>query len=247
MASLRKKYEGLVVDRSQEPVTTAPTTELAKPPEPIADTPQVPEPVKTESPVDTAAADALKARLAEAERAAEFAQQRAQQQTPQQQPEPETPRMDDPREQFEALIQHLPNRAKAWYRADPSWLTDPERAAHINYAHHVAVRETGTEGSDEYFDRMEHMLGLRNVSVAPPPAPERPRPEPVRPRYAGAPVSAPPTREVPSLSSGRTVNDRTPLTRDEREIARASRMTDQEYQQQKAKIQRMKVAGEMDA
>src|SRR5262245_38522036 len=254
MASLRKKYQGLVVDNSREPVATAPTEELAKPPEPVADAPQPAEVMaKTESnPVEDAAKSELLKRVREAERAAEFAAQRqTQQQPPQEQfaePEPETPQMD-PREQFEAVIQHLPERAKGWYRQDPELLFNPERAAQLAYVHHVAARETGGEGSDEYFDRVECMMGLRNVSVSPEiPQPERQRPSaPVRPRYNGAPVSAPPTREVPSLSSGRTMNERTPLTRDEREIARVSRMTDQEYQQQKERIRQMRASGEMDA
>src|SRR5262245_19853326 len=138
MASLRKKYQSLVVDNSREPVTTAPTEELAKPPEPIAAAPVPPEDLKDEDPVEDAARHAIKQRAAEVERASEFEKERTQQQAPQQQfAEPETPKMDDPREQYEAVIQHLPERAKGWYRADPSWLTDPERAAHINYAHHV--------------------------------------------------------------------------------------------------------------
>src|SRR5215510_2629401 len=113
MASLRKKYQGLVVDNSREPVATAPTEELAKPPEPVADAPQPAEVIaETESnPVEDAAKSELLKRVREAERAAEFAQQRqAQQQPPQEQfaePEPETPQTD-PREQFEAVIQQLP-------------------------------------------------------------------------------------------------------------------------------------------
>src|SRR5262249_22009171 len=109
MASLRKKYQGLVVDNSREPVTTAPTEELAEPPEPVADAPVPLEEPKTEDPVGDAANHAIKQRLAEAERAAEFVKERAQQPPPQQQfaePEPETPQMEDPREQFEAAIQH---------------------------------------------------------------------------------------------------------------------------------------------
>src|SRR5262245_17349109 len=116
MASLRKKYQSLVVDNSREPVTTAPTEELAKPPEPVADAPQPAEELaKVESnPVEDAAKSELLKRVREAERAAEFAQQRAQ---PQQEQfaEPETPQMEDPRDQFEAVIQQLPARAQAWY------------------------------------------------------------------------------------------------------------------------------------
>src|SRR5262249_62118259 len=107
MASLRKKYQGLVVDNSKEPVSTAPVTEQAKPPEPVADAPQPAEVIaKIESnPVEDAAKSELLKRVREAERAAEFAQQRAQPQPPQQfaEPEPQVPQMD-PAEQFEAAI-----------------------------------------------------------------------------------------------------------------------------------------------
>jgi hypothetical protein len=249
MASLRRKYQHLQVDNSKEPVSTAPVTEQAKPPEPVSDAPKPAEDIaKVESnPVEAAAKSELLKRVKETERAAEYAQQRAQQQPPPQQfAEPETPQMeDDPRERFEQAIAHLPERAKSWYRADPSWLMDPERAAHINYAHHVALRETGAEGSVEYFDRMESMLGVRNSSPQPEPQPssvERPRSAPVRPRYA-APVSAPPSREPASVVTGHYVNERTPLTREELEVARASKISPEEYQKQKQKMLRLKATG----
>src|SRR5262245_9610013 len=144
MASLRKKYQG-VDDNLKEPVTTAPTEELAKPPEPIADAPVPPEEAKTEDPVEDAARHAIKQRVAEAERAAEFAKERAQQQPLQQQrfaePEPETPQMEDPREQFEQSLAHLPERVRSWYRVDPQYLE--ERAAQVQYAHHVIRRALG--------------------------------------------------------------------------------------------------------
>src|SRR5262249_17988765 len=200
MASLRKKYQGLVVDNSREPVATAPTEELAKPPEPIADTPLIPEEVKTESPTEEAARKAILARVKEAERAAEFAAQRqAQQQPPQErfaEPEPETPQMEDPREQFEQSLAHLPERVRSWYRVDPQYLE--ERAAQVQYAHHVIRRELGEEFTEPYYDRMDHALGVRNVAPQPDLSqPERPRPSaPVRPRYNAAPVSAPPSRET---------------------------------------------------
>src|SRR5262245_17741089 len=83
--------------------------------EPVADAPQPAEVIaNTESnPVEDAAKSELLKRVREAERAAEFVKERAQQQPPQQrfaEPEPETPQMEDPREQFAAAIQHLPDR-----------------------------------------------------------------------------------------------------------------------------------------
>src|SRR5262245_4465246 len=143
MASLRKKYR-LEESHTDKPVATAPTEELAKPPEPVADAPQPAEVIaNTESnPVEDAAKSELLKRVREAERAAEFAQQRAQQQ-PQQQPEPETSQMEDPREQFERSLAHLPERVRSWYRVDPQYLE--ERAAQVQYAHHVIRRELGEE------------------------------------------------------------------------------------------------------
>src|SRR5262249_1326733 len=133
---------------------------------------------------------------------------------------------------LEQAISGLPLRVQGWYRSHPEFLTDPERAAQINYVYHVAARETGEANTDNHLDRMEHMLGLRHAEPLPEP---RPLPERsvARPRYNGAPVSAPPTREVPSLSSGRTVNERVPLSREELEVARASKISPEEYQKQK--------------
>src|SRR5262249_34894565 len=151
----------LVVDNSREPVTTAPTTELAKPPDPVADAPVPLEDVKEEDPVGDAARHAIKERLAETQRAAKFAQQRQAQQPPQErfaEPEPETPQMEDPREQFEAAIQHLPDRVKGWYRAEPRSLTDPLHASRMQYTYHAAAHEIGEADTDAHLDRMEHML-----------------------------------------------------------------------------------------
>src|SRR5262245_40865036 len=247
MASLRKKYR-LEESHTDKPVATAPTEELAKPPEPVADAPQPAEVIaETESnPVEDAAKSELLKRVREAERAAEFAQQRqAQQQSPQQQfaePEPETPQMQDPREQFEAAIQQLPPRVQGWYRSHPQLLTDPEQASLIQHVYHRAAREVGEADTDAHHDRMEILLGLRHAEPLPEP---RPLPERTvaRPRYQGAPVSAPPTREAPSLSTGRAANERTPLTREELEIARASKISPEEYQKQKQKMLRLKAAG----
>jgi hypothetical protein len=250
LVSSRRKYQHLQhhlqVDSSHEPVSTAPATEQAKPPEPVADAPQIPEPVKTESPVDKAANNAIKQRLEEAERAAEHARGRAQQQPPQQQfAEPETPAMeDDPREQFERSVAALPERQQAWFKDCPQELW-PERVKQIEYNHFVSARETGEIGTPAYYDHMDRALGVRNVSPQPEPAPspvERPRSAPVRPRYA-APVSAPPSRETASMTTGHYVNERTPLSREELEVARASKISPQEYAKQKEKMLRLKASG----
>src|SRR5262249_15922101 len=74
---------------------------------------------------------------------------------------------------------------------------------------------------------------------------ERPSRPPGQPPRMSGPVSAPPTRQAPSMSTGRAPNYRAPLTRDELEIAAASGQTPEQYQQQKERMLRMKAAGEM--
>src|SRR5262249_13633701 len=139
MASLRKKY--------QEPVT-APPTSAAKLPDAVADSkpPEMPE--TTESPADVAAKDAiaLHLRLKEMERADERnpapqTQQPPNAAEPQAPPQQQAPTLED-------VIAHLPERAKRLYRAHPEFATDPEKAAQIQYCHHVAAREVGEQFTD---------------------------------------------------------------------------------------------------
>jgi len=240
MASLRRKYQ---LD-ADAPVTSPPAAEPAP-----AVEPKPVEPMVESCPAEEAGKNRLREELLKMERAQQIAKQ-----PPQRAAEPEAPQQ--PQEPtFEDYIVHLPPRVQRWYRAHPEFLTDPERAAQIQYCHHVARREVGEEMTEPYFDRMEVMLGLRQhtqpngngrTESAPAPAPTRPmtvdRPT-VRP--SAPPVSAPPTREVPSYSTGRSPRHRAPLTRDELEIAAASGQTPEQYQQQKEKMLRMKQAGEL--
>jgi hypothetical protein len=118
MASVRRKYQHLIVDHSADPVTSPPASEAtAKVPDAV-EAPQAAEPIETKpTPAEAAAKSALKQRLEESQRATELVKQQTSH--PQYAAEPETPQMDE-RDQFEAAIANLPERAKAWYRADPS-------------------------------------------------------------------------------------------------------------------------------
>src|SRR5262249_48655080 len=137
------------------PVSTPPTT--AADPPPVEAKPP-PELAPSESPADKAARDAiaLQLRLREMERAEQLNRQ----------PHQPPPQAAEPRQQqpqaptLEDHIAHLPERAKRLYRAHPEFATDPEKAAQIQYCHHVAAREVGEQFTDPYFDRMEQMLGL---------------------------------------------------------------------------------------
>jgi hypothetical protein len=268
MASLRKKYQlGLETPRADAPAVAATPVEAAKPPPVAADTKPLEDIAAPEKPsaVERAAASALKQRLQEMINAETLASQQASSQ-PHLAAEP---RVQQPQQDpMEAAIASLPARVQRWYRAHPEFLTDPEKAAQVQYCHHVAAREVGEQFTDPYFDRMEHLLGfrqqqqqakpngngtgqvhigtnqkipLRNVQAAPA-APARNGGGPVR-QHAGPSVSAPPTREPPSMSTGKPLGRRVPLTEDELAIARNSGISPQEYQDQKEKMERLKRAG----
>jgi len=61
--------------------------------------------------------------------------------------------------------------------------------------------------------------------------------------YGGPTVSAPPTRNVPSFSTGRPMNTRAPLSAAETDIAQRLGISTDEYQKQKEKMEKLKAAG----
>jgi hypothetical protein len=136
-------------------------------------------------------------------------------------------------------------------------VTDPVKNAQLQKAHTIAEYLAGGEWTDGYFERLEHVLGLKQEPTNghtekrsvenKPSAPTRPMTvdRPPQQRMA-APVSAPPHRDVPSMATGRAPSYRAPLTKDELEIAAASGMTAEQYQAQKERMLRMKAAGELN-
>jgi hypothetical protein len=253
MASLRKKYQGNGEDKDAPPVTTMPPGTEAKLP-PIADArppPEMPEPES--SPAEQAAQTAIKQRLAEMERAEALTRQQQSAQQPQFATElaiePQEPEQQQPTTEHIIASSSLPERMKNWLRQHPDYVTDPVKNNQIQRMHYVAEYQAGGEWTDLYFDRMERLLGFKQD--APPngngaqqlvrPAVQR---QPVRQQqYAGPPVSAPPTRESPSMSTGRPVTRRGPLTQEQRDIARSSGISEEEYSRQLDRMEKMKAAG----
>jgi len=243
----RKRYVAV----EQSPVKDAPATAAtpqvaAEPPPPVAE-PTPPDPLEIKSSVEEATKNALRARLQEVQRADDLQREFVRQQT-RMAAEPQQP--VDPIEQ---AIANLPERMKRWYRTHLELATDPERAAQVQYCHHVARRETGEEFTEPYYNRMESMLfpsraqpGNGHAQSGPTEnkqpmnAPTPPRnAEPVRQQQyaAGAPVSAPPSREIPLLSTGRSRSARAPLTADELEVARQCGQTPEQYAHTKEMLQ----------
>src|SRR5262245_37609351 len=254
MASPRKKYQAQVEERKDTPVAAAPT-QAAEPP-PVTDKQPAEQPTES-NPVEEAAKSALRQRLQEVERADQLNRQQ-----PRYVAEPQQP--VDPIEQ---AIASLPERMKRWYQTHPEFLTDPEKSAQMQYAHWVARREVGEEFTEPYFDRMEQMLGFKQEQRPPQQPPQQPQqanyaparnlngdsermaaPRPAAPmnvaRQASAvPVSAPPTRDAPSMTTGRAPSEPMRLTNEELELARTLKLSPQEYAEGKKRMLREKGEG----
>jgi hypothetical protein len=218
-------------------VTTAPE-QGAKLPDPVEPKPL--EPPTEFNPVEQAAQSAIKQRLAEVEHAAEI--QRA---APAPQPEPEPPRVVDG-DPVEEAIRDWPERAKRWVRENPQLITDPEQAARLQYAHHIAARETGEQMTPRYFAAMESLLELPQAEPPPQPQPPPQRQAPPPPRPSGPSAgyySAPPHREAPSMSTGRPQSGPTRLTSEELDLARTLKLSPDEYRAGKERMLREKAAG----
>jgi hypothetical protein len=253
MASLRKRYAPAVAERPDSPPIAATPVASAEPP-PAAEAPKPLEELAPEkSPSDEAANNAIKARLAEMNRAETLQRAPPVQHYERVESRPPEPAADP----VEAAIAAMPPRVQRWYRTNPQLLTNPEFAARVQYCHHVAAREVGQQFTDPYFDRMESLLGFRQQQQPKPSnnghaAPAAPRPAPAAPPRNAAPprqqqynghMSAAPSREVPSMSTGKPMGRRVPLTADELQIAKNSGISPEEYSIQKEKMARLRAAG----
>jgi hypothetical protein len=263
--SLRKRYPPRVEspDRDEPPIASIPAAAAESPPPAASEVPKenVPSPASNDKPpsedipasatpaevvdpVRDAEQNAIKQRLREMENAEYLATSQRQQRLAieklQQQP--------SAAEQIIASS-GLPESAKAWLRGHPEYVTDPVKNAHVQKMHVVAEYQAGEAFSPAYYARMDALLGFKQGNgngAQQPSAPTAPRNSaPVRKQQYAAPVSAPPTREVPSMSTGRAPRP-TQLTAAQREAARFAGISDEEYGAQLRKMEQMKAAGMLD-
>jgi hypothetical protein len=247
LSSFRKRYRGPHSERP-EPVSTAPVSlgGVENTPPASEDTPASLDAIKSTegvepqsphektNPAEAAATSAIKQRLQEMERA-EGLQREAVNQHPRY--------ADESRQQpvtAEDVIAaaQLPAKAKDWLRQHTDYITDPAKNATIIALHDTAKRQAGnTEWTDDYFVKMEELLGLR------PQQNQRPAAQPVRQHGGPQHYSAPVQRNIPSMSTGRPTSFRAPMTADERQIARSAGISDEEYQAGKEKMLRLKASG----
>jgi hypothetical protein len=227
VASLRKRYrerQEFSSARSDAPVASTPRQanlppiSNAAPPEPV--------PVNA---VEEAAAQSIKERLAEQQRA----EQHRAAPSPQQPPFASEPQQHDDPIEANIAAAAIPERMKQWLRQHPEYVADQRKLDALKHNHWLARDEAGSEYSTEYFEALERLLGLRAPRQAPPiAAPQRQAP--------GPPVSAPPTRSAQSWSSGRPQQSVPSLTAEEAELAKTIGISPQEYQQQKRRMYELK-------
>lgn len=140
-----------------------------------------------------------------------------------------------PRQDFEAQIANAPEKAKIWLRQHPEYVTDPEKRAEAGVFHKRAIRAGFQELSPEYFDYIETELGLKQRQGA--------MDEDESPPKKSAVVSAPVTREAPSLGSGKPLSNKVTLTAAEVDMAQRLGLEPQEYARQKLKMAQLKKEG----
>jgi hypothetical protein len=139
----------------------------------------------------------------------------------------------------------IPPHIEKWARENPRYLNDPIAAAELQVAIMKSQRDGLSWESPAFIERTEQHLGLRRQPEKQPVTTryEPPQRQPVRQQaYKGPPVSLPPTRDVPSYSTGRPSAD-TRLTAEEAQLARTLGLSPQQYEEQKDKMRRLKEAG----
>lgn len=149
-------------------------------------------------------------------------------------PKQEAPRVDA----FESAIANMPPLVKDWMRAHPDYMTEQRKNAKIQALHWDVLDEGHAFGTQPYIEAMETKLGLRE---APKKAVEVEDDD--LPQRTTVVTQAPPTRDVPSASTGKPQSTKVTLTAEEREIARLNNITETEYAKQKIKMQQLKANG----
>jgi hypothetical protein len=242
MASLRKKYSTHFESAGKDgaPVTSPPKVTASELPPAVETKP--PELIEPQSPVDAAASSAIKDRLAEMQRAEQLAKA----------PPPQPQRAAEPSQQQP----EMPAAVAKWLAEHPEYTNPNDQIAQveISLATMKAARDGLTWNDDDFLPSIERHLGIAprtngHVESRPTPQPANVSPanhsasqrQQVRPM--AVPVSAPPTRQVPSMATGRAPSYRAPLNKDELEIAAACGQTPEQYAEQKVKWQRMKAEG----
>src|SRR5262249_41540373 len=245
MASLRKRYQDRIEagPRQNEPPVSTPPVKAAEPPPAVE--PKPIEQPQTESPADTAARTALRERLREMENAEALTHQA-------QQPQPQY--AAEPQQQQQPQQPAMPAQVQKWLAEHPQYCDPNDHVAQAEI--YTATLKCNRDGKSwdqpDFIPTLERHLGIAprsNGQQAQPHRPiEKPSPAPAAPpRYeaprqqrSNVPVSAPPTRDVPSMATGRPTGGPVRLTDAQREAARFSGISEEKYAEKLELMNRMK-------
>lgn len=142
-------------------------------------------------------------------------------------------RMEATRDPVDAFASQLSPRSAAWVRAHPQFATDPRLTQKMVAAHNLVVGDIPAD-TDEYFDKVESLLGLKKPAddLQEDPMGEAAQ---VTQRRSGSPPAAPVSRS--GTGNGQRPNT-IRLSAAEVEMAEMTGLTPREYAEQKAKLQK---------
>lgn len=135
-------------------------------------------------------------------------------------------------------MQGVGAEGKAWLKKHPDAITNAAKNARLQAAHFDALDAGHGMESPAYFEFIETRLGYRQ-----PPPQHRDDEHDDPPQHRSPIVSAPPSRDVPSPSSGRQSATRITLTPEQREAARISGVTEIEYARNLLRLNEEKARG----
>jgi len=138
-------------------------------------------------------------------------------------PAPAAP-VSRPSDPVEAFASQLSPRSADWVRRYPQFVTDPRLNQKMIAAHNLAVADGHAADSDEYFEAVESVLGVRK-------APANDEALSTAARRSTPPPAAPVSRET---RGGNVVR----LSGEEREMAAMMKMTPEEYAKNKVALKK---------
>lgn len=126
-------------------------------------------------------------------------------------------------------MNHLSQRQRSWLKEHRDAFTDPAKNAYLGAAHWDAIRAGHAADSDGYFQAVEEKLGYRQAK-----APEARK---------SIPLSAPVSRDNPTLSGAPSRPSQIVLTKEQREAARIAGIDDFTYAKNLQKMNARKKDG----
>lgn len=145
-------------------------------------------------------------------------------------PPPREPRAVDPID----ANPNLSSAQKSWFKQHREVQSNQAQMARLGAAHWDALEAGHPQDSENYFKFLDERLGFsKKQDPAPAPQPQR----------KSVPMSAPVSRDTPSLSSGKMTSTRVELTPAQREAARIAGVDDVTYARNLLRLNSLKQQG----